>query len=151
MDDCIFCKIAAGELPASKVWEDDKHVAFLSIFPNTEGVTVVIPKQHYPSYIFALPDEVITDLILVTKKVAKLLDAAFEDVGRSGLIFEGWGVNHIHAKLYPMHGTNIPEWKPLIATHDKFFKQYEGYLSSHDAARADDAELDALAKKIRGE
>ncbi|MEK9173928.1 MAG: HIT family protein, partial [Patescibacteria group bacterium] len=44
MESCIFCKIVAKEVPSHVVWEDESHVAFLSIFPNTEGVTVVIPK-----------------------------------------------------------------------------------------------------------
>lgn len=41
MDDCIFCKIIKGEIHSHKIWEDEKHLAFLSIFSNTIGVTVV--------------------------------------------------------------------------------------------------------------
>lgn len=149
MADCIFCKIVAGELPAHKIWEDELHLAFLSIFPNTEGVTVVITKEHFPSYAFDLSDEVLTGLMLATKKVAKLLDAKLEDVGRSALVFEGFGVDHIHAKLFPMHGTNIPEWRPIESKIDKYFEKYEGYISSHDYKRADDAELEKLAEKIK--
>jgi diadenosine tetraphosphate (Ap4A) HIT family hydrolase len=126
-------------------------LAFLSIFPNTEGVTVVIPKAHYSSYAFDLPDEVLSNLMLATKKVAKLLDSKLEDVGRSALVFEGFGVDHVHAKLYPMHGTNIPEWKPIESSIDKYFEKYEGYISSHDYKREDDDKLATLAAKIRGE
>ena len=67
---CVFCEIVKGNTPAFKVWEDDKHLAFLTIFPNTEGTTVVIPKEHYASYAFDLPDEVLTELIIASKKVA---------------------------------------------------------------------------------
>ncbi len=49
---CIFCEIVRGSAPSYKVWEDEKHISFPDIFPNTEGVTVVIPKQHYGSYAF---------------------------------------------------------------------------------------------------
>jgi histidine triad (HIT) family protein len=52
MKDCIFCKIVKGKAPAHKIWEDKKHLAFLSIFPNTEGFTVVITKKHYPFICF---------------------------------------------------------------------------------------------------
>lgn len=52
---CIFCQIVEGKAPCHKVWEDEHHLAFLSIFPNTDGFTVVIPKKHYPSYAFDLP------------------------------------------------------------------------------------------------
>jgi histidine triad (HIT) family protein len=152
MTDCIFCKIVAGEAPSHRVWEDDKHLAFLSIFPNTEGVTVVIPKAHYPSYVFDLPADVRTALIAAAGIVAKLLDARLGDVGRTGMIFEGFGVDHVHAKLFPMHGTkDMGEWEPINSGLDTYFDTYPGYLSSHDAARADDAALAALAQKLRGE
>lgn len=132
------------------IWEDDKHVAFLSIFPNTEGTTVVIPKAHYTSYAFDLPDQVLSDLVLATKKVAKLLDLKLEDVGRTAMVFEGFGVDHMHAKLFPMHGTaNMKEWKPIESRVDKYFKQYEGYISSHDFERANDTDLAKLATKIK--
>lgn len=150
MKDCTFCKIAAGELPCHKIWEDEDHLAFLSIYPNTEAFSVVITKEHYSSYAFDLPDDVLSNLVLASKKVGKLLDKKLEDVGRTGLIFEGFGVDHIHAKLFPMHGTgNMEEWKVMHSSVDKYFEKYEGYISSHDYKRGDDKELDKLAKKIR--
>lgn len=149
--DCIFCKIVSGEAPSYKIWEDEKHLAFLSIFPNTKGFSVVIPKEHYSSYIFDQSDSAVTDLMLATGKVAKLLDAKLDDVGRTGVMFEGFGVDHLHAKLFPMHGTNSAEWQQRKSNVDKYFEVYEGYISSHDYKRADDTELEALAKAIRGE
>ncbi len=146
---CIFCDIVAGQAPAHKIWEDEKHLAFLSIFPNTPGFAVVITKEHYSSYAFDLPDEVLSGLILAAKKVGKLLDAKLDDVGRTGLIFEGYGVDHVHAKLFPMHGTALANWQPIESKVDKFFEQYEGYISSHDYQRADDKELAKLADQIR--
>lgn len=150
-DDCIFCKIAQGQAPAHVIWEDDAHMAFLSIFPNTEGFTVVIPKEHHGSYAFEQSDEVLSNLILATKKVANILDSYFEDVNRCGMFFEGYGVDHLHSKLSPMHGGgDFLHGKSVeIAKPDIFFSQYPGYLSSHDSKRADDAELAKLAEKIR--
>lgn len=150
MSECIFCKIVKGEAPCHKIWEDQKHLAFLSIFPNTEGFSVVITKKHYPSYVFDLPDEVLKELVLASKKVAKLIDSKLKDVGRTGMIFEGFGIDHVHTKLFPMHGTSdMKEWQPLKSNVDKYFEKYEGYISSHDYKRADDKELAKLAKKIR--
>jgi len=147
---CIFCDIARGEAPAHIIWEDEKHMAFLSIYPNTKGCTVVITKDHYPSYNFDLPDAVLRDLIIASKTVGKLLDRSFADVGRTGLIMEGFGVDHVHTKLFPMHGTGSEEeWKPMLSTNKKYFEAYEGYLSSHDCDRADDAELERIAESIR--
>ena len=138
MKDCIFCQIA-------------RRMAFLSIFPNTKGFSVVITKEHYPSYAFALSNAVLQELIIATKNVARLLDAKLDDVGRTGMIFEGFGVDHVHAKLFPMHGTaNLQKWKPIESKMEKYFEQYEGYISSHDAKRADDNSLTILAKEIKG-
>ncbi|MEK6850161.1 MAG: HIT family protein [Nanoarchaeota archaeon] len=149
-NDCIFCKIVKGEMPCHKIWEDEKHLAFLSIFPNTEGFSVVVTKEHYSSYPFDLPDNVLKELIAAVKKVAKLLDKKLNDVARTGMIFEGFGVDHVHAKLFPMHGTkDMKEWKAIHSNVDKYFEKYEGYISSHDYKREDDNKLAELAKKIR--
>lgn len=148
--DCIFCKIVKGEIHSHKIWEDEKHISFLSIFPNTDGFSVVATKEHLPSYVFDLPDKRMSELLIAAKKVGKLIDSKLEDVGRTGLICEGFGVDHAHAKLFPMHGTaDMSSWKPLHSKTNKFFEQYEGYLSSHDSERADDEKLAKLAKKIR--
>ena len=148
--DCIFCDIVEGRAKAHVIWEDEKHLAFLSIFPNTPGFSVVIPKKHYPSYVFDLDDSVISDLTLASKKVAKLLDKKLDKVGRTGMIFEGFGVNHLHSKLFPMHGTaHLKQWEKISSSTDKYFHQYEGYISSHDCNRGCDDELAALATLIR--
>ena len=72
--DCIFCKIAKGEIPCVKIWEDDKHLAFLDGMPNTEGMTLVISKEHYDSDATDMPDKPYQELMLSAKKVAKLLE-----------------------------------------------------------------------------
>lgn len=149
-EDCIFCQYAKKLKPCHQIWEDEEFLAFLSIFPNTEGYTIVIPKKHYSSYVFDLPDEVLSKLIIAAKTVGKLLDSKLEDVGRTGLILEGFGVDHAHAKLFPMHGTQkIAKWEPIISHLDKYFEKYEGYISSHDYVRAEDKVLEKLARKIK--
>ena len=149
MNACIFCKIVKGEAPSHKIWEDQNHLAFLTPFPNTPGFTVVIPKAHHGSYIFDVPEQVMLDLVKAAKQVARVLDTGLDDVGRTGMIFEGFGVDHLHAKLFPMHGTKMDQWKAVHSKVDIFFEKYEGYISSHDYKRADDAWLAALAEKIR--
>jgi diadenosine tetraphosphate (Ap4A) HIT family hydrolase len=147
--DCIFCKIVSGDSPSHKVWEDAEYLAFLSIYPNTQGVTVVIPKKHYPSYVLDLPEDVYINLVLAAKKVAKLLDSKLEDVARTAIVAEGFGVDHAHLKLFPMHGTKSHAWKPMHSDIDQYFEQYPGYISSHDSAQADNGELEELAKKLQ--
>lgn len=149
----IFHKIVSGEAPCFKIWEDENHLAFLTIFPNTIGTTVVIPKKYEPSYFADTSDEALAALIIAAKKVAKLLDDKLSDVGRVGLVFEGFGVNYLHAKLFPMHGTADQTWHPIESKDRKelIFDKYPGYISSHDAKLEDMDFLDKLATYLRGE
>ncbi|MBU0578904.1 HIT family protein [Patescibacteria group bacterium] len=149
--DCIFCQISAKKAPAHIVWEDETHLAFLSIFPNTKGFTIVIPKSHSGSYAFAQSDQVLSGLILATKKVANILDNYFEDVGRTGMFFEGFGVDHLHSKLFPMHGTgDMNKWAKIESKKmNNYFEYYPGYLCSNSSKRVDDKNLAKLAKEIQ--
>lgn len=150
--ECIFCRIVAGDAPCYPIWEDERHLAFLSIFPNTEGVTVVVTKDHQPSYVVDMEADAYLALHLAARKAAARLDATFPDVARTGIIYEGYGVDHAHAKLFPMHGTAGNEgagWTAVNSSVDIYFDRYQGYLSSHDHARADDADLSSLAEHIR--
>jgi diadenosine tetraphosphate (Ap4A) HIT family hydrolase len=79
---CVFCDIAAGRAPCHKVWEDAHHLAFLGRFPNTDGMTVVITKDHHDSYFADLPASVRAGLADAAATVARKIDAAFPDVGR---------------------------------------------------------------------
>ena len=150
---CIFCRIVSGVAPCHKIWESQNHLAFLSIFPNTEGFSVVIPKKHYGSYAFDQDDRVLIDLIIATKKVALLLDSYFDDVARCGMFFEGYGVDHLHSKLFPMHGTAGQKKGQKLESNKmrEFFATYPGYLCSNDSNMADNNQLKLLAQKIRAQ
>lgn len=147
---CVFCDIVAGKVPCHKVWEDEGFLAFLSIFPNTKGLTVVIPKQHRSSYAFDLEPSELASLTLAAQKVAKILDEKFEDVGRTAMVYEGFGVDHVHAKLIPLHGTVQPSWKSINSHEKRYMEHYEGYIATYDSDRADDDELANLAQYLRG-
>ena len=54
---CIFCRIVKGELDSARLWEDDEFLAILDVNPNTRGMTLVLTKQHYDSYIVDMPDD----------------------------------------------------------------------------------------------
>lgn len=148
--ECVFCEIIEGVKPCHKIWEDENYLAFLSIYPNILGFSVVVPKIHMSSYIFDHDSHAISGLMLASKEVARVLDSYFLDVGRTGVIFEGYGVDHLHSKLFPMHGTGSSSaFKKIASNVDKYFGRYEGYISSHDYKRGDDKALSELAGRIR--
>ena len=70
VSDCIFCKIVAGEIPASKVYEDDHFLAFLDISQVTPGHTLVIPKNNARNLLEMTPDET-ADLFNIVSRVTK--------------------------------------------------------------------------------
>lgn len=145
---CIFCQICGGSLLSYKVWESESYLAFLSIFPNTDGITVVVPKKHLSSYVFDHSMEEIAELMAAAKAVAKILVEKFNTVARVGLVFEGFGVDHLHAKLFPLHGTK-GEWRPISSKIDTKFELYPGYISTHDAARESDEKLNAVLEVLK--
>lgn len=102
MENCIFCKIIKGDLPSYKVWEDEEHLAFLSIFPIKTGHTLVIPKKHV-DYAFDLEDQDLAKLIIASKKVSELLRKAFKPTtNKVGVMIAGLQVPHAHIHLIPM-------------------------------------------------
>ncbi len=145
---CIFCRIVNKELPSYKIYEDKEVLAFLDIFPNIQGQTLVIPKKHIDSYVFDVPDNDLKSFIMETKKVAKMLQKRL-DVGRVNLVFEGLGVNHLHAKLYPAVGTES-RFTEIVAEERTYFESYPGFVTTILGPRASDEDLKALQKKITG-
>ena len=91
MESCIFCKIVEGKIPSEKIWEDSEFIAILDVFPNMEGMTLVIPKKHFDSYVFNMNDNEYCKLMTAAKKVAKILDKALK-VKRTALVMEGLGL-----------------------------------------------------------
>lgn len=100
MDDCVFCKIVAGKLPAQKVYEDERVLAFLTIEPIREGHTLVIPKEHYP-YAEDMPNDVYSHLMLIAKDLKMRLGELFGSP-YTGLFISGIDVAHTHVHVFPM-------------------------------------------------
>lgn len=144
----IFDQIVSGEMPAWKIWEDDNYLAFLTPFANTPGQTVVIPKQNIGDYVFSLDDIAYIGLLNATKKVANILEKAFE-TPRVAMVFEGTGVAHVHAKLYPLHGKLAGE-TAVWSKHQEFYPEYVGYISTVEGPRMSDEELANIQQKIVG-
>ncbi len=147
MQRTIFDDIVEGKMHAWTVWEDEKHLAFLTPFPNTPGFTVLVPKKNPGDYAYAMQDSEYHELMTATKTVANILEKAF-DTPRIATVIEGTGVAHVHVKLVPLHGkladaTNI--WSKIT----EFNEDYRGWITTAEGPRMDDAKLDAIQAKIR--
>jgi len=144
----LFDDIVAGKMKSWPIWEDEKHLAFLTPFPNTLGVTVVLPKKNIGDDVVELTDQQYEALLKAVKKVAKLLKEALK-VHRVAIVFEGTGIAHVHAKLYPLHGKLAGETNVWVVEPSKFYDEYEGYINTKEGPLMDDTQLDALQAKIR--
>lgn len=104
MSDCIFCQIVSGQIPSSKVYEDEEVLAFLDITQVTKGHTLVIPKKHYRNML-EMDAEAASSLFARVPKIAKQLQ---EKLGASGVNIinnneeaAGQTVFHTHVHLLP--------------------------------------------------
>ena len=104
MTDCIFCKIAAGEIPSARVFEDQSTLAFLDIGPIAKGHTLVIPKAHYETMLDIPADELQT-LAANVQKVARAVVRGTEAEGLTVIQLNkpcaGQEVPHLHFHLVP--------------------------------------------------
>ena len=130
-NDCIFCAIAAGEIPCFKVYEDDVALAYLDINPFTRGHTLVIPKKHVGCLVDA-GDDLLAELMPRVRNVAAHIKEALPCDGFNVLqnngVAAGQTVRHIHFHI-------VPRWDgdPIV------FENREGDMK----------ELAALAEKVR--
>ena len=104
--DCIFCKIVAGELPATKIDEDDRTIAFMDINPGTHGHALVIPKEHARDLLEIEPDE----LAAVMQAAQRLAKRMPEALGAEGVnLINSCGavawqtVFHFHVHVIPRY------------------------------------------------
>lgn len=146
MSNTIFDKIVRNEIESRIVWEDSDHIAFLTPFPNTPGLTVVIPKKNIGDYVFTLSDDDYGQFLLATKKVANILEKAF-GTNRVALVFEGTGVAYVHAKLYPLHGP-LADQTGVWSDTTEFVEEYRGWITTLEGPKMDSSELDRIQQKI---
>lgn len=100
-DGCIFCRIAAGEIPAHIVYEDEQLKAFLDIHPIRAGHVLIVPKTHH-DYYDDMPPELASAVVHLGQRLGKAMKAAY-DVERVAFLFTGTDVAHVHAHVLPMH------------------------------------------------
>ena len=112
----IFSKIINREIPAYIIAEDDKHIAFLDIFPNAKGHTLAIPKKEVDK-IFDLSEQEYLDLMQFARKIAKAQEKVI-DCKRVGMAVIGLEVPHVHVHLIPLNEMSDMDFRKNI-TLDK--------------------------------
>jgi len=98
---CIFCKIVAGEAPASVIYQDDRVMAFMTLRPTRPGEFLIIPKEHVDEFC-DLPDDLTCHIITLAQRFSKSLRKHFAPK-RVGLVVHGFGVPHAHLIVVPQH------------------------------------------------
>ena len=103
-ENCIFCKILAGEIPSTAVYEDDDFKAILDANPAARGHVIILPKNHAAN-IYELPDEDASKIMIVAKKIATAIEKAYHCDGVNILQNNGEAagqtVFHIHVHVIP--------------------------------------------------
>lgn len=105
-DDCIFCKIANGEIPSKTLYEDEDFRVILDLGPATRGHALILPKEHAAN-LYELPDELASRTLVLAKKMAakmteKLQCDGFNLVQNNGEV-AGQTVQHFHMHLIPRY------------------------------------------------
>ncbi|MGB9667403.1 MAG: HIT family protein [Thermosulfidibacteraceae bacterium] len=130
---CVFCRIVKGELPSTKIYEDENFLAFLDIAPVNKGHTLVIPKKHSETFLDLTPVEA-GKLFEVVNKVAKAVKESLDADGLNILVncgeASGQEVFHVHVHIIPRFYT-------------------DGFRLGWRKEKYAEGEMESFAKKIR--
>ena len=131
--DCIFCKIAAGEIPSATLYEDDDFRVILDLGPASKGHALILPKEHYRN-LYDIDEEVVAKAMILAKKMVnkltKVLDCDGYNIVQNNEECAGQSVFHFHMHLVPrfIKDTVTVTWVP---------------------GQSDNEELDQLSKALR--
>lgn len=136
LNECLFCRIAAGTVPSHAVYSDGELYAFLDIHPIRPGHVQIIPREHHPCF-DALPPPLAGRIVALGQRLSVCLKAIY-GVPRVGFLFTGGDVPHAHVV-------------PLVSKTDITSRRYivEEDLTFRDTPRLPDAELRETATSIR--
>ena len=140
MDNCIFCKIAAGKIPSQTVYEDETFRVILDLNQAMKGHMLILPKEHYENF-YELPDEIAAKAMVLAKKLSLAAKKAFAEAGTplDGLNIlqnngEAAGQSVMHYHLHVL---------PRIQGDDPLFPQWS-------EAAMESGDMKDLAEKLKG-
>jgi len=132
-DDCLFCKMVTGQIPVTKIYEDETVLAFLDIGPISDGHTLVIPKQHFEK-LHDCPAELLGRVFSRLGKIAGAVAAAMDSDGYNLLCNNGRAagqlIEHLHFHIIPRN------------TGDRLFSRWPSY-------EYEDGKIEEIAGTIR--
>lgn len=141
-DKCVFCRIIASEALASRVYEDDRILAFMNHRPVHPGECLLIPKEHIDHFT-DIDDETAAHIMRTAQKLANNIRKALKPQ-RVGYVVAGYGVAHAHLIIIPQHHAN-----DITCQHFAVLDNGEIRFSVQHIPLASREELDKVAAKIR--
>lgn len=134
MNDCIFCKIASGDIPSSTIYEDEDFRVILDLGPATKGHALILPKKHFKN-IFEMDDATASKVFVLAKKIAcamkKALNCDGLNIVQNNEEIAGQTVFHFHMHIIPRYegdGQHIL-WKPGSSDNETL-KQLAAQIAS---------------------
>lgn len=121
---CIFCKIAAGEIPSNTIYEDDTFRVILDASPASKGHALILPKKHYAD-LYEIDENVAADAMKLAKKLAihmtEVLKCDGFNLVQNNHEVAGQTVFHFHMHLIPRKAGDqaVPEWEHLSLSDDE--------------------------------
>src|SRR5690625_2055192 len=140
-DDCLFCKIIAGDIPSAKVYEDEQVYAFLDISQVTKGHTLVIPKVHTKN-IYETPVDVAGELFKRVRKIANAIQNAYKpnelNLFNNNEAFAGQSVFHLHIHIIPRYDESDGFDAKWLPKNDEFSSEDLKLISSEISRQFND-------------
>jgi histidine triad (HIT) family protein len=149
---CIFCKMIAGEIPAYKVFEDDKVFAILDINPANEGHVLLLPKEHY-QILPQVPPELLGHILIVAKKISNMMLTVMRVKGTS-LLFEvgeaaGQKAPHVMLHIIPSNPNNKILQPELVSQDPNQYDQVLKLLRSKTGFKVIEETKKPVEKKAK--
>lgn len=121
---CIFCKLANGDIPTNTIYEDADFRIFLDASPATRGHALILPKEHYAN-LFELPEELAGKAIILAKKMAAVMKERFDcdgvNIVQNNGEAAGQTVFHFHMHIIPRYADDgqVIGWKPTSPSEEE--------------------------------
>ena len=120
---CVFCRIVAGDSPASIIWEDEEAMAFMNLRAVNKGECMVIPREHIDHFT-DIPDPLAAKILLVAQRIGWRILQLYQPE-RIGYVVHGYGVPHAHLLI-------VPQNDPNDITSQRFIRVVDGEIEFTD-------------------